>query len=262
MKTNWVREKLKAGQSSLGCFLGLGSPNVAELMSHAGFDWLVIETEHSALDSIQIERMLMAVNGAETVPLVRLPSSDVVYIQRSLDIGGMGIVVPLVKTVEEAQTIVRATRYPPQGTRGFGPLRAAHYMFDSKDYFYRANENLLVVLIVETKEAADQLENIAAVPGVDALFLGPFDLCLSLGLDPMKQPHAEVERVIERMLTIGRHSSVAMGIHAMNPDQLLARQAQGFRMISYSTDYMMLADAARAGLSAFKREAVQASGYK
>ena len=114
MKKNWVREKLKAGDSTIGCFMGLGSPNVAELLSHAGFDWLVIETEHSALDIGQVEHMLMAVKGTETVPLVRLPSSDWVYIQRALDIGAMGIVVPLIRTAADAQAIVRATRYPPR----------------------------------------------------------------------------------------------------------------------------------------------------
>ena len=253
MKKNWVREKLKAGNSTLGCFMGLGSPGVAELLSHAGFDWLVIETEHSALDIGQVEHMLMAVKGTETVPLVRLPSSDWVHIQRALDIGAMGIVVPLIRSVADTQAIVRATRYPPDGSRGFGPLRAANYMFDSKDYFYGANENVLVVLIVETQEAVDNLEAIAEVPGVDALFLGPFDLCLSLGLDPMKQPHPEVETIIERMLTAGRNANVAIGIHAMNPEQLAKRKAQGFRMISYSTDYGLLAEAARVGLSAFRR---------
>jgi 2-keto-3-deoxy-L-rhamnonate aldolase RhmA len=262
MRANLTRKKLKAGQSTLGCFLGLGSPNVAELLSHAGFDWLVIETEHSALDTSQVEHMLMAIKGTEAVPLVRLPCGDPVFIQRAVDIGAMGIVIPMVRSANEAKAIVRATRYPPEGTRGFGPLRAANYMFDSSDYFYRANENLLVVLIVETREATENLEAIAAVSGVDALYLGPFDLCLSLGLDPMKQPHVEVERIIERMLEIGKESNVAIGIHAMNPDQLLRRQSQGFRMISYSTDYMMLADAAKAGLAAFKRDTPRAEAYK
>ncbi len=260
MRKNWVREKLNAGKSTLGCFLGLGSPNAAELLSHAGFDWLVIETEHSALDTSQVEHMLMAIKGTETIPLVRLPASDPVYIQRSLDIGAMGIVVPLIRTVEDAQSIVRCTRYSPAGSRGFGPLRAAHYMLDTKDYFYHANENVLVALIVETKEAVENLEAIAAVPGVDVLFLGPFDLCLSLGLDPMKQPYPQVDAIVERMLTVGRKAKVAIGIHAMTPDQLVKRQAQGFQMISYSTDYMMLADAARVGLSAFKREPSGANG--
>ena len=253
MKTNQVCEKLRAGQPSLGCFIGLGSPNAAELLSHAGFEWLVIETEHSALDSAEIEHMLMAINGTEAIPIVRVPSADPVYIQRALDFGAMGIVVPMVRTVEEAQAVVRATRYPPGGTRGYNPLRAAHYSFDSKDYFYRANDNLLVTLILETKEAVRNLEAIASVPGVDVLFLGPFDLCLSLGLDPMKQPHPQIEAVIEQMLSVAKKTGVGTGIHAFSPDQLQQRQTQGFTMISYSADYVMLAEAAKIGVAAFRR---------
>ncbi len=253
MKTNQVREKLRAGKSSLGCFVGLGSPNAAELLAHAGFEWLIIETEHSALDSAEVEHMLMAINGADAVPIVRVPSADPVYIQRSLDFGAMGIMVPMVRTVEEAQTVVRATRYPPSGTRGYNPLRAAHYSFDSKDYFYRANDNLLVALILETREAVQNLEAIASVSGVDVLFLGPFDLCLSLGLDPMKQPHPQVEAVIEQMLSIAKKTGISAGIHAFNTDQLQKRQTQGFTMISYSADYVLLAEAARTGLEAYRK---------
>ena len=90
MRTNWVREKIRSGQPTIGCFMGLGSPNLAELLAHAGYDWLVIETEHNALDSAQIEHMLMAMNGTETIPIVRIPSANPVFIQRALDIGGMG----------------------------------------------------------------------------------------------------------------------------------------------------------------------------
>jgi 2-keto-3-deoxy-L-rhamnonate aldolase RhmA len=257
VKTNQVREKLRAGQPSLGCFVGLGSPNAAELLAHAGFEWLVIETEHSALDSAEIEHMLMAINGTEAVPIVRVPSDDPVYIQRALDFGAMGIMVPMVRTVEEAQAVVRATRYPPAGTRGYNPLRAAHYSFDSKDYFYRANDNLLVTLILETKEAVQNLEAIASVPGVDVLFLGPFDLCLSLGLDPMKQPHPQVEAVIELLLSIAKKTGVGTGIHAFNTDQLQHRQTQGYTMISYSADYVLLAEAARTGLAAYRKRSQQ-----
>src|SRR3954447_12039584 len=98
MRANWVREKLGAGQPTIGCFLGLGSPNVAELMAHAGFDWLVIETEHNGLDSAEIQHMLMAINATSTVPIVRIPSANPVYIQRALDLGALGILVPLVRT--------------------------------------------------------------------------------------------------------------------------------------------------------------------
>lgn len=252
MRTNHVRQKLRAQQATLGCFLGLGSPNAAELLAHAGFDWLVIETEHNALDAAEVQQMLMALNGSETIPLVRVPSANPVYIQRALDMGALGIVVPLVKTADEAAAIVRATRYPPQGTRSFGALRASHYTFDNQDYFQRANDNLLVVLILETREAVENLEAIAAVPGVDALYFGPFDLCLSLGLNPFQQPFAEVEAIYQRALAIGQGHGVAIGMGVGNVEQLHQRCAEGYTMLGYGTDYHLLAAAARTGVAAFR----------
>src|SRR5207247_2379515 len=123
-------------------------------------------------------------------------------IQRALDMGAMGIVVPMVKSVAEAQQVVAATRFPPQGTRSFGPLRAGRYTFDSQDYFERANDNILTVLILETKEAVDSLDALAALPGVDGLYVGEYDLSLSLGLNPMRLPLPEIDAVIERLLAV------------------------------------------------------------
>ena len=254
MRTNWVREKLRAGQSTIGCFMGLGSPNVAELLAHLGFDWLVIETEHSALDSAQIEHMLMAMSGTDTIPLVRVPSSDPLFIQRALDFGALGVVVPLVKTAAEVERIVRATRYPPVGTRGFGPLRASHYALDYPNYFTRANDNIIVALILETKEAVENLEELAAVPGLDAVFLGLWDLCLSMGLNPLEMPFPETEAAIQRALEVGRKTGLAIGFGADTPEELRKRQDEGFTFLACAPDYYLLAGAARAGLAAFRRE--------
>lgn len=252
MKTNKVRQRLYAGEPTLGCFLGLGSPHVAELLGHAGFDWLVVETEHNGLDSAEIERMLMAINGTDAVPLVRIPAADPVFIQRALDMGAMGIVVPMIRTAAQAEAIVRATRYPPLGTRSFGPLRASRYTLDNADYFAQANDNLLVVCILETAEAVDNLKDIVAVPGVDALFLGPFDLCLSLGLDPMRQPHPEIEEIAQRALAQCRRYGIAMGMGAGTPEELQTRRTQGVTMLGYGPDYAMLVKAAVAGITAVR----------
>ena len=260
MRTNHVRQKLLAHEPTLGCFLGLGSPNAAELLAHAGFDWLVIETEHNALDAAEVQQMLMALNGSETIPLVRVPSANPVYSQRALDMGALGIVVPLVKTAAEADAIVRATRYPPLGTRSFGALRASRYTFDNEDYFQRANDNLLVVLIIETREAVENLEVIAAVPGVDALYFGPFDLCLSLGLNPFQQPFPEVEAIYQRSLAIGQRHGVAIGMGVGNVEQLHQRRAEGYTMLSYSTDYHLLVGAARTGVAAFRQSTDKVTG--
>jgi 2-keto-3-deoxy-L-rhamnonate aldolase RhmA len=253
MRTNRVRQKVHAHEPTIGCFMGLGSPTVAELLAHAGFDWLVIETEHNGLDSAEIQHMLMAMNGTETIPLVRIPSANPVFIQRALDMGALGIVVPLVRTAAEAKAIVHATRYPPHGTRSFGPLRAEQYGFDRKDYLKRANDNILVVLIIETAEALENLEAIAAVDGVDVLYVGPFDLCLSLGWDPLQLPFPEFETVLERLMAVGRQHNIAIGMGYGTNEELQQRRAQGCTFLGYGSDYGLLAGAARAGVEAFKK---------
>lgn len=252
MRKNWVREKLKANQPALGAMLGLGSPNAAELMAQAGYEFLIIETEHNGLDTAQVEHMLMAV-GQHTIPIVRVPSHDPVFIQRALDVGAMGILVPMTRTAEEAAKIVSTTRYPPVGTRGFGPLRASQYTFDYDDYYANANDNILVALIVETKEALDNLDEIASVPGVDALFFGLFDLCLSLGLNPMQQPFAELEQAMEKAAEIGKKHGVAIGVGVPSMEELHQRNEIGFRFHVYGTDYMLLGNAAKAGVEAFRQ---------
>lgn len=255
MKTNFVRQKLKAGEPVIGSFIGLGSPNVAELMAHAGYDWLVIETEHNSLDSAEVEHMLMAVSSTDAVPIVRVPSASHVFIQRALDMGAMGVLVPMVRTPAEAEAIVRATRLPPEGTRSWGPLRASGYTFDTDDYYDRANDNVIVALIVETREAVDNLEEIASVPGVDVLNLGPWDLSLALGLDPRQLPHPEVDAVLERMLALSETTDVAAGAGVNEPGAVAEMLARGATFLGYGPDYSLLANAARAGIDAFKASA-------
>ncbi len=265
MRTNWVRERLLAGQPTVGCFVGLGSPTVAELLAHAGYDWLSIEMEHNGLDLAGVQHMLMGMNATNSIPIVRVPASNPVsrpteahnttfnttFIQRALDIGAMGILVPMVRSAAEARAIVRATRYPPEGTRSFGPLRASQYTLDYEDYFKRANENTLVVLMLETKEALDDLEAITSVPGVDALYAGRFDLSLALGLNPMQEDSLpRIEVALERALAVGRQNGVAIGYGCGTPEELRERIDQGFTFLCYATDYSLIADAARAQLTA------------
>ena len=251
MRTNWVRERLLAGKPTAGCFTGLGSPLVAELLAHAGYDWLSIEMEHNGLDMAGVQQMLMAMSGTDSIPIARIPSSAPVYIQRALDIGAMGILVPMVRSAAEAEAIVRATRYPPAGARSFGPLRASKYTVEYEEYFERANDNILVVLMLETKEAFDDLEEITAVPGVDAMYAGRFDLSLSLGLNPMQEDSLPpIEAALERALAVGRQNGVAMGYGCGSPEELRMRVDQGFTFMCYATDYNLIVDTARAKLEA------------
>mgnify|MGYP001334604963 CR=1 FL=1 len=252
MRRNHVRQKLSQGSPVIGTFVGLQSANVAELMGHSGFDFVVIETEHNALDSAEIEHVLMAVGNTEAIPIVRIPSSDKVFIQKALDIGAMGIVVPSVKSAEEARNIVSATRFPPLGTRSWGPLRASKYTFDNEDYFKNANDNILIVLIVETVDAVNNLEQIADVPGIDVLFLGPWDMCLSLGLDPLYQPHDEIGEVLEKMIQVSKERDTSAGAGASSTGDIAGRIDQGVTFISYGPDYALLSAAAQDGVKAFR----------
>lgn len=252
MRRNHVRQKLSQGSPVIGTFVGLQSANVAELMGHSGFDFVVIETEHNALDSAEIEHVLMAVGNTEAIPIVRIPSSDKVFIQKALDIGAMGIVVPSVKSAEEARNIVSATRFPPLGTRSWGPLRASKYTFDNEDYFKNANDNILIVLIVETVDAVNNLEQIADVPGIDVLFLGPWDMCLSLGLDPLYQPHDEIGEVLHKMIQVSKERDTSAGAGASSTGDIAGRIDQGVTFISYGPDYALLSAAAQDGVKAFR----------
>ena len=237
MRRNTVKERLARGEATLGCFLGLGSPTLAELFAQAGFDWLVIETEHNALDTAEIQTMLMAINGTDAVPLVRVPSSDHVAIQRALDVGAMGVVVPLVRSAAEVEAVVRATRYPPAGRRSFGPLRASRYGLDNASYLAEADDNMLVVVILETLEAVAELDEIARVDGLDGIWLGLFDLCLAMGLDPLQLPHPQIDEVIARALAVGREANVAIGQNAFSPAMLRERLDEGCRMVGFGPDY-------------------------
>ena len=253
MRSNTVRQKVRSGQNTFGCFMGMGSTTVAELLGHAGCEWLVVEMEHNGLDMAEVEHILMALNGTDAIPMVRIPSADPVFIQRSLDIGALGIAVPMVRTAAEAEAIVRASRYPPEGARSFGPLRASHYTMDYEGYFDQANENILILLILETVEAVENLEEIANVPGIDVLYIGAFDLCLSMGLNPFDMPLPEVDAVIERALEVARSCDVAVGIGSSSPEELRQRAAQGANFLGYLPDYQLLHASLRPGLEAFRQ---------
>ena len=237
MRDNTTRKKLLAGEATIGSFLGLGSPHIAEMLGHAGFDWLVLETEHSAVESDRVEQMMMGVSGTAATPIVRVTRADPLEIGRVLDVGAMGVLVPMVRTPRE---------------RGFGPLRASRYALDYDDYLDRANDHMIVAVIIETAEAIENVNQIAAVPGLDVMFLGLYDLCLSYGLNPNKMPYPQIDTCIDQVLEAGKAHQVAVGTGVGSPEELQNRAQQGFRFLSYGTDYLLLSGAARTGIEAFR----------
>jgi 2-keto-3-deoxy-L-rhamnonate aldolase RhmA len=177
---NLLKEKLEKGQVVTGTFVGLGHPDVTERLSRIGFDWLLIDGEHAPLSLETMQLLLQAMNGSNCTPLVRPQWNDMVIIKRILDIGAHGVLIPWVNTKEEAEYSVRACKYPPEGLRGCGPRRAA---FLDQDYLKTANDEILVVVQIETKQALKNLDDILSVKGIDACYIGPMDLSLSLGFD-------------------------------------------------------------------------------
>lgn len=175
---NPLKEKLRKGEAVIGTFVGLGHPDVTEWLSRLGFDWLLLDAEHGPLGFETLQRLMQPMNGTSCIPIVRPQWNDSVVIKRILDIGAYGVLVPWVNSREEAENVVRACRYPPQGIRGFGPRRAA--MFDP-DYFETANEEILVAVQIETEKALKNIDDILSVEGIDACYIGPYDLSCSLG---------------------------------------------------------------------------------
>jgi len=238
---------LRAGTPTLGCWLGLGSVSVAELMGHVGFDWLVVEMEHCSATFKDIEEMLRAIAPTNTPTLVRVPSADPGMIGKSLDLGADGVVVPMIRSATEATAVVAATRYPPRGTRSFGPMRASAYYRRSREYLSSDND-AVVVLIVETPELLGDIANVVAVTGIDVLYMGPFDLSLSVGADPFDRDSPQLRRATQALREAARKTGVPTGTGVNSTEGVTAAIAEGHLFLGAPPDYALLnhaADAAR-----------------
>lgn len=242
---NRVKDLLRQGRPAIGNWLSFPSPAVAELMAGYGMDWLVIDTEHGPAEWETVEDILRAMRGTQVVPLIRVAANDLALIKKALDRGAYGVVVPLVNTVDQATAAVAAAKYPPQGIRGVAGGRVNRYGADLVQYFEEWNQEVLVICQVETAEAVQNVEAIAAVPGVDVLFIGPNDLSANLGR--FRQfDHPDFTRAVDRILKAAQTHGKAGGIMTGGADETLARVGQGYRFVSVGSDTRMLAGATAA----------------
>lgn len=235
----------------LGTWLMSASPMVAEAVGQAGFDWAVLDMEHSPLDLPGVVAMLQAVASTKLVPIVRLPWNDTVLCKRVLDAGATTVIVPFVQSVEEAQRAVAAMRYPPQGVRGAaGMSRATRYGTQRLDT-QAANAQVALILQLETPQALAALEGIAAVDGVDALFVGPADLSVAMGLgcDPR---HPSVLAVMAQAAERAHAVGMPIGTLAGTPEMAAQVRAAGFDFVGLGTDLGLLVHAAQASLAALR----------
>ena len=241
---------LRNGRCTIGSWITLAHPAIAEIMAKAGFDWLTVDMEHSVLTIREAEELIRVIDLCGVTPLVRLSANDSVQIKRVMDAGAHGVIVPMVNSAAEAEQAVTAVRYPPEGRRGVGLARAQGYGTSFDQYLNWVNRNALVIVQVEHIKAVDNLEAILSVEGVDGYIVGPYDLSGSLGV-PGEFDHPLMKNAMQRIEAIGKDSGKAPGIHVIEPkpDELKSRIEQGYRFVAYSLDVRMLDCACRNGLN-------------
>lgn len=252
-----LKRRLREGGAVLGAWLSVGDPVVAEIMATSGFDFLLIDTEHCPWDLEALQTCVMAFKGSPTVPIARVAWNDHVRIKQLLDLGVEGILAPMVKDVAECEALVAACKYPPDGRRGFGPRRASNYYRDLDAYLAVANEAIFVMPQIEDVATLDVLDEFLAVPGIDAVCIGPNDLSGTAGL-LRQHDHPTVKGAIERIVRTakGRGLPVCLGVNTPAAAQA-ELVAKGVRVLLVASDLELIAAGSRAAVRA-TREALRA----
>ena len=249
MRENAMKAKWKAGEPTHGCWLSIPSSFSAEVMAHQGYDYVCIDMQHGVADYQVAVTMLQAISTTGATPIVRVPWNEPGIIGRMLDAGAMGVVIPMVNSVEEAKQAVAACRYFPDGARSFGPVRAAYYA--GSDYFGHANREIACIPMIETRQAVERLDDILSVPGIDAVYVGPADLSITLGLPPRMDNDGAFEEARLKIATACARHGVTAGIHA-NAQLSAKHEAAGYRMITITGDAGAMAAGAAADVRAAK----------
>ena len=248
--THRFRTRLVNGELLIGTVVTLSCPEVAEILAGAGFDWLFIDAEHSPLEARDVQALLQGA-GSETPCVVRLSSSEQVPIKKALDIGVAGIIAPQVNSAEQAEAVVRFSKYSPQGARGVGIGRAHGYGLRFQEYVDTANESVAVIVQAEHVDAVQNIESIVSVPGIDGVLVGPYDLSASLGRLGQVD-HPEVTRAIDHVTRACREAGVRLGIFGASPDAVRPYIQKGYTLITVGADMMLLGGAAKNVLAALK----------
>ncbi len=236
------KQQLRAGTPKLGLFLNAHSPTVAEQLAHSGYDWLLVDSQHGPMGYEKLSAMLSGISNGGAESLVRVGGySDRPGIQQSLDLGADGVLVPYINTAEEARQAVSCTRYPTTGTRSvYFPQRSMNKE-GLLGYAGGANKNVIVALQVETADCIKNIDEIAAVPGVDLLFLGQNDLCMSMGLyEKYEFPHMytspELGAATEKLIAAARKNNVILGLFLFGTSRVGEFLEKGFPFISIGND--------------------------
>lgn len=254
MRENSVRTIWQRGDAVINGWLTIPSAWTAEVMAHQGWDSLVVDTQHGLIGYETALAMLQAISTTHVIPLARASWNEPAGIMRLLDAGALGIICPMVNNRREAEAFVGACRYAPQGYRSAGPTRAAVYAGD--DYLLHANESIITMAMIETAEALQNVDDIMSVAGLDAVYVGPTDLSISLGLKPggsLSQPI--LAKAIDTVCTAAARNHIIAGIHTSSPADALAMIDKGYRFVTVMTDTRMLTGAAQQAVAAVRKTA-------
>ena len=253
-KANSLKSKLRNGRLTIGSWITLGHSSIAEIMAKAGFDWLTVDMEHSAITLHEAQQLIQVIELCNCVPLVRVGANDANLIKRVMDAGAHGVIVPMINTKEDATQAVGAVKYPPQGFRGVGLARAQSYGANFEGYRKWNETESIVIVQIEHIKAVENLEAILSAEGVDAFIVGPYDISASLGVAGQFD-HPKMTSVLSGILDTARRLEAVAGYHVVPPDtgQVLAKIEEGYRFLAYSTDFLFLGDSCRTGLNTVRR---------
>ncbi len=251
MRDNRLRTLWKADQAVVNGWLAIANSFSAEVMAHQGWDSLTIDMQHGVIDYQAMVTMLQAISTTATVPVVRVPWLDPAALMKALDAGAYGVICPMINSREDAQKLVAWTHYAPRGARSFGPVRAS--LYGGPDYPQHADDTIVTFAMIETAQALDRLDDILSVEGLDAIYIGPSDLSLSMGCRPVfDDVDAPVAQAIAHIAERARAHGVQCGIHNGVPAVAQARVAMGYRFVTLGSDARLLASGSQQLLDAMR----------
>ncbi|HID94979.1 MAG TPA: aldolase [Candidatus Latescibacteria bacterium] len=242
MKRNKVKDILQRGGTAIGTMVTeFRSPEIGRLLAAAGFDFMVVDTEHSPHHLETLNDIMRGAKATEICPIVRVPDAEYHLMARTLDIGAQGLMIPRVETKGTMERIIRSTKYPPLGFKGYGvrPIHTDYEKIPLKELIQRLNEESLIVVQIESKKAIEEIDDLLSVKGVDVAVIGPNDLSISLGI-PGETNHPLMTEYIERMVEGCRNRGVVSGIHLRDTESLRRWEEKGMRFLIYSSDSRML----------------------
>ena len=240
MRPNRLREIWAQGGAAVNGWLAIPNSFSAETMAHQGWDSLTIDLQHGVVDYQAMVTMLQAISTTDTVPVVRVPWLEPGILMKTLDAGAYGVICPMVNTRADAEKLVAYTHYAPRGTRSFGPVRAL--LYGGADYPAKANDTIVTFAMIETAQALDNLDDILATPGLDAIYIGPSDLSLALGCNPtFDDLDPKAADAVEHILARAKAHGLVAGIHNGTPEAAARRIAMGFQFVTISSDARLIA---------------------